>query len=274
MLSGFDTVAYYGFVLEGLSRFGQEGQHKPALPFRFLRRRKPSLLPAVARRLRAGGRRDIACILEFGVYRGRSITALSRLFPEARIYGFDSFAGFPEDGRADWRELDLATDVPTVPANVELVVGPYGDTAKPFCTRHDVPAPARIIHIDCDLYSSTACVFEALTDRFIGPGTVIVFDELLNYDSFLDNEMLAFYEMLRRQGFGFEWFATIGSIFPMDRLVAGDIPVGWRAFREAGCYQNACVRITAGPMADASRFLPRAAAFAETRPLRRPLVGM
>lgn len=38
-----------------------------------------------------------ATVLEFGVFKGESINAISELLPSATIYGFDSFLGLPED---------------------------------------------------------------------------------------------------------------------------------------------------------------------------------
>jgi hypothetical protein len=55
--------------------------------------------------------------------------------------------------------------------------------------------PIALLHIDCDLYSSTKTIFELLSDRIV-PGTVIVFDELVNYPAFKKHEVLAFYEFL------------------------------------------------------------------------------
>ena len=44
-----------------------------------------------------------------------------------------------------------------------------------------------MLHIDCDLYSSTAAVFERVADR-LAPDAVIVFDELLNYPEYRRHE--------------------------------------------------------------------------------------
>lgn len=259
-------AGYYAFLLEALDRFGGEGTHlkRPFDPFR--RGLKPSLRSAVARQMRRQGLAT-GTILEFGVYKGASIRELARLFPGSRIVGFDTFSGFPEDGRTDWRASDFATAIPAVPAGVELVVGAFRDTLPGFAARADVEAPAGLIHVDCDLYSSTACAFEMLGSRFLRPGTVILFDELLNYDRMADNEFLAFFEMLDRLDLDFEWFVTVGSLFPILPLMRGETPGGWKRMRAAGYFQSAAVRLTAGPFfrRGRARFEEEAQRLAEER---------
>jgi hypothetical protein len=49
------------------------------------------------------------------------------------------------------------------------------------------------IHVDCDLYTGAIQALTLLTDR-IHPGTVIVFDELINYPNFRDHEVKALWE--------------------------------------------------------------------------------
>ena len=50
-----------------------------------------------------------------------------------------------------------------------------------------------LLHIDCDLYSSTKTVFDHFRE-YIHPGTVIVFDELLNFIDYEKHEIKALYE--------------------------------------------------------------------------------
>lgn len=50
--------------------------------------------------------------------------------------------------------------------------GWFDETLPKFAA--EVEGPAAFLHVDCDLYSSTRTVFEALGDRVV-PGTVIVF---------------------------------------------------------------------------------------------------
>jgi predicted O-methyltransferase YrrM len=77
-----------------------------------------------------------------------------------------------------------------VPNNVELVIGEFEETLAAFLVEH--PDDAALIHIDCDLYSSTKTVLEHLTPRIM-PGTVIVLDE---FWIVTDQEQRAFNEWL------------------------------------------------------------------------------
>jgi hypothetical protein len=56
-----------------------------------------------------------------------------------------------------------------------------------------------LLHVDCDLYWSTKCILDLLTDR-IASGTVIVFDEFWNYPGWQDHEVKAFDEFKAKTG--------------------------------------------------------------------------
>ena len=120
-------------------------------------------------------------VLEFGVFSGETIAAIARALPARAVHGFDSFEGLPEH----WRDgvaagaFDRAGELPKVPDNVELVKGWFAETLPRFLEDHP-DAPAAFVHVDSDLYSSAACVLALLRPRIV-PGTIIVFDELMNY---------------------------------------------------------------------------------------------
>lgn len=142
--------------------------------------------------------------LEFGVWQGNSIRLCAERFPDQRWFGFDSFEGFPDDGRVDWQKPFKVIDVPDTPKNVTLVQGYFSDTLEPFLK--ETPGEVAFINVDCDIYSSTADVFQALEkQKRLRAGLVIHFDELINYADYMWNESLALFEMLERTGFGVEW---------------------------------------------------------------------
>ena len=60
-----------------------------------------------------------------------------------------------------------------------------------------------LLHVDCDLYSSTKLLFDSFINE-IRPGTIIVFDELLNFDGYETHEMKAFYEYVTEYNVSFE----------------------------------------------------------------------
>ena len=129
-------------------------------------------------------------IMEFGVARGRSIRHWADMFPTHDIYGFDGFEGI----YSDWNGYPAGTFAqlpPHVPANVHLVIGRFDQTLAPWLATH--AGPARLIHIDCDLYDATVDVLTRLRPR-IHTGTIIVFDEYLNYPTWQQHEFRAWQE--------------------------------------------------------------------------------
>jgi methyltransferase family protein len=128
-------------------------------------------------------------VCEFGVASGYSIRVLAELMPERPIYGFDSFEGLPEPW-ANYPAGHFACDPPAVPGNVELIIGHFDATITPFLARHD--GNAALLHIDCDLYSSTRVVLETMAPRIVS-GTVILLDE---YWIVREHECRAFNEFL------------------------------------------------------------------------------
>lgn len=88
----------------------------PRLADRF--RTKRSVLEWACQHLTGPG-----LVLEFGVFRGKSINTAARLLPKRLIFGFDSFEGFPVDGRPDWQKSFRVEALPTVPQNVSLIKG-------------------------------------------------------------------------------------------------------------------------------------------------------
>jgi hypothetical protein len=132
--------------------------------------------------------------LEFGVYKGRSMRWWSEHLdlPGARLVGFDSFEGLPEDWRPGIESGHFATgEAPDIAdPRVSFVKGWFDQTLPGWkLPEHD----QLIINIDSDLYSSAATVLSTL-EPHISEGTLIYFDELPDRD----HEMRAFLESLAR----------------------------------------------------------------------------
>lgn len=145
---------------------------------------------------------------EFGVYSGKTINQFARWRPGTIFTGFDSFEGLPEDWTG-WQHFDFATGgtPPEVEENVQLEIGLFSETLPRFAT---VTAPVSFLHVDCDLYSSTAEIFGHLGDR-LAPGCVVLFDEYFCYPGFEAHERRAFSEYLESSGRTAEWFAICGQ---------------------------------------------------------------
>jgi hypothetical protein len=154
-------------------------------------------------RYRLNDREGLVC--EFGVAGGKSLNYLARRLPGHTLYGFDSFEGLPEDWRQDLpRGTFKQKQLPEVSSNVELVQGWFDDSLAPFLAEHS--GDALLLHIDCDLYSSTMTVLRAFRPR-IKLGTILVFDEFFNYPGWQAGEAKAFLEFIDESGLAFEYLS-------------------------------------------------------------------
>jgi|SRR5208337_3376170 len=148
-------------------------------------------------------------VLEFGVY-GATTTNYIAERVSCKVYGFDSFEGLPEN----WNSLPrgffkvgaagMISNLPKVRENVELIVGMFEDTLPGFVKAH--PEPISLMHVDCDLYSSTKTVFHYLGDRIV-PGTIIMFDEYIDYPGWQEHEFKAFHEYLAESGRAYQYWS-------------------------------------------------------------------
>ncbi len=152
--------------------------------------------------------------LEFGVATGRTINYIS-YFTNDKVYGFDSFEGLPEDWRSGFGKgaFNRNGNFPVVNSNVELIKGWFNESLPPFLMNHS-NKKISFIHIDCDLYSSTKCIFDLVWDK-LEKDCVWVFDELVNYDGFdgQKGELLAFYELIRDYHVQYTWIGMNGVPF-------------------------------------------------------------
>lgn len=129
--------------------------------------------------------------IEFGVYSGHSLSIIAEHMP---VIGLDSFEGLPED----WREGFPQGTFDDAPGLLELmgpnrmiVPGWFNETI-PYLLARGLPKIG-LIHIDCDLYSSTVTALEGMRE-YITPDTIIVFDEYHGYDGWEQHEAKAWQE--------------------------------------------------------------------------------
>jgi hypothetical protein len=127
------------------------------------------------------------------------------------IYTFDSVLGLP----ATWDRGNLLVPghlfawpegkaLPTFLLNVELKKGWFADTLPSFVDLHE--ELIAFLHIDCDIYESTAQGLDLLAPRMVD-GTVILFDEFYNYENYRNHEYKAFQEFLAKYSFEAEYLA-------------------------------------------------------------------
>ncbi len=134
-------------------------------------------------------------VVECGVYRGATLRQIARtvkeLSSERIIYGLDSFKGFPESGitgadvklfRPKKRLIGKFKDADDVPqrlmrfsqcfdVNLVLKQGYFEQTLSELA---DISIA--FLHIDCDTYTGHKEVLEALFDRLV-PGGIVVLDD-------------------------------------------------------------------------------------------------
>jgi hypothetical protein len=131
--------------------------------------------------------------LEFGVYGGTSIRHWSKLLksPEARLQGFDSFEGLPEDWNAGHSKgtFDVSGQIPSIDdPRVEFFKGWFEETLP----NHVFPTHDCIfINCDADLYSSTMTVLQTCKN-LLSNGAYLYFDEFNE----CAHEMRAFNEFI------------------------------------------------------------------------------
>lgn len=146
-------------------------------------------------------------VLEFGVFSGRTINQLARWLKPATIWGFDSFEGLPEDWTARMpRGFFARSSLPWVRANVRLVQGWFDQTLPRFLVHNT--DPIRLLHMDADLYSSTHTVLNLLQPR-LRSGTVIIFDEYMNYPGWQQDEFRAWQEFVQLNQVKYEYIGRV-----------------------------------------------------------------
>lgn len=129
-------------------------------------------------------------IAELGVYKGALAAELNRLFPERKLYLFDTFTGFSEtdiEKEKDWVPHTGAAAGNFHDTSIELVKSrlPYPENVF-FCKGHfpetlpeDLP-PLAFVSLDPDLYEPTLAGLCAFWPKLVPGGAILVHD----YNSF------------------------------------------------------------------------------------------
>ncbi|CAE6955550.1 unnamed protein product [Symbiodinium natans] len=149
--------------------------------------------------------------LEFGVFFGATLrsTAIHLMrtgFGHHPVYGFDSFRGLDEDwGRFDRFQFSTDGRIPKhLPPNAKLVVGWYNKTLPAFIEKNLLGgAKVQWLHLDCDTYAGHRLVLSLLAP-YLAPGSLLTFDDILNYAGFEGYALQAFYEFIQETGWTIE----------------------------------------------------------------------
>lgn len=144
--------------------------------------------------------------LECGVYFGRSLRLIARA-SSGTVHGFDSFEGLPEawNPREGAGAYSTGGRLPQVEGNAVLHRGWFEDTLPPFFAQ--TSEPVRLLHVDCDLYSSTRTVLAAAAERLVA-GSIVVYDDLLGYPGYEAHELRAFEEFVATRALRWELVAA------------------------------------------------------------------
>ena len=143
-------------------------------------------------------------IAEFGVSTGTSFKAFLRFtqilnktlyspISKKNVFGFDTFEGLPEvtkednpkgkilNKKGDFESLSTMDNLfkfIELHSSGKLIKGDFRKTLRPFLL--DYPhITFSLIHIDCDIYSSTYSVLDIIASR-LSVGGIILFDEIFH----------------------------------------------------------------------------------------------
>lgn len=152
-------------------------------------------------------------VLEFGVRFGTTAKLLQQ-YSGQEVHGFDSFQGLP----TSWHEIPqgaYSTNgvIPDLGKNILLHAGWFSDSLPSFCQEH--PQGVRLLHVDCDLYSSTKDILEMLHNQLI-PDTIVVFDEYIMNPKWKEDEFKAWQEFCLHSSITYEYI----SFSPMSNQTA------------------------------------------------------
>lgn len=130
-------------------------------------------------------------IVEFGSYRGGSALFMAKvckeLFPETKVYAFDTYEGMPEtDANRDahrkgdfadtnMEEIQRIAESHGLLDNLVLVKGLFEDSAPPILPEI---GSIRLNHVDCDIYSAVKYSYDCSLPHMV-KGGYWVFDDAL-----------------------------------------------------------------------------------------------
>lgn len=185
-----------------LYRLGSRMYHKMNPEFRTLSPGAPGAIRDAFELVRKeqGSAAKVGDYYEFGLFRGGTFLATSQILDEmgldvVHMYGFDSFEGLPEAtgidaGDTRFFEGQFACSREEVESNLlkngmklnraTLIEGYYEDSLTEELHGQHPFRPAAVVLLDCDYYSSTVVAMDWL-NRYVGVGTVLLFDDWFSY---------------------------------------------------------------------------------------------
>lgn len=164
-----------------------------------------------------------ALVLDLGTGVGKSANTLASIFAQSYVYTFDSFEGLPEQwhrkGGVDFDKgifsikgagadhqtnkqlpIFLYDNVHAIRGPIEETLPAFADVLEKKPINGKISTQIALLHIDTDLYSSAKTALTVL-EKYIGPRTILVFDEFYAVPGFLEEqykgEYAAFCEFIK-----------------------------------------------------------------------------
>ncbi len=121
------------------------------------------------------------CFAEFGVMEGGSLDLLSKLHPDRKIYGIDSFQGLPAPGPADTYHVE--GDFALTGEQFDKMLLHFSDSNvvilkgfSPLVFDHIAGEQFAFVHTDVDLYQSVKDALDFFYPRLV-EGGMMLFDD-------------------------------------------------------------------------------------------------
>lgn len=167
--------------------------------------------------------------LEFGVHAGTSLLEFYDLYGKNNInrnfFGFDSFVGLPEetqDINSPWKTGKFSCHGKINPEllnknDINIYDGWFSDTLfnNSELIKKLTNKKAGVVHIDCDIYSSTMQVYEFLIqNNLLCDGSIIIYDDwgsflMKNLKKFENGESKAHLDVQNKYNLKFELVSEI-----------------------------------------------------------------
>jgi O-methyltransferase len=132
--------------------------------------------------------------LEFGVHKGESLLEFYKLYKNYDInrnfFGFDSFVGLPEeknDLNSPWKTGKFSCNGNINPdllnkIDINIIDGWFNQTLNDSLVAKFNHKKIGILHMDCDIYTSTVDVWEfVLKHDLLCDGSIIIYDDWGSY---------------------------------------------------------------------------------------------
>ena len=147
-------------------------------------------------------------LLEFGVFKGKSINNFADQCKDFHFYGFDSFKGLLEEMPGSGLSIgkfNLGGIQPKVRKNVTLISGKIQDTLPRFLSKYR-DLNICFVHIDTDTYESSKFILENIKAKLV-EGSIILFDEFSCYPGWREGEYKALIGTFSREEYEYIAFS-------------------------------------------------------------------